>query len=64
MSPQSNHAAALQAHLQAQVHQAHHHPPHAQPHKQYEIITEEKLQEKSEAIISLHIQVVPPQVRL
>jgi len=33
------------------------------PHKQHKIITEEKLQEKGEAVISLHITVVS-QVRL
>jgi hypothetical protein len=55
---QAAHVAAQQAHFQAEVHQVHHHPPHAQPHKQYKIIAEEKLQEKGEAVISLHITVV------
>jgi hypothetical protein len=41
----------------------HHHPPHAQLHKEHKIITEEKLQNKGEAVISLHITVVF-QVRL
>jgi hypothetical protein len=57
---QAAHAAAQQAHLQAQVHQVHHQPSplHAQPHKQHEITTEEKLQEKGEAVI-LYARIVP-----